>query len=159
MRLPMRRALVLIALAAGTAACVRPPLLVWEGAGPVQGVRSSSAVSADIASVAPGTRRGPWGEAPDETLQVIDSDRAEERHIHARHDLTVVLLRGHGILDVEGRRYTLRAGDVVQIGRGKAHAFTPSGRSTALGIFTPHLDGSDYVPVVAAENAAANAPR
>ena len=68
------------------------------------------------------------------------------------------MLRGRGTLTVEDRRYDLGAGDVAEVGRGKVHAFAPSGRVTALAVFTPRLDGADYVPASAVESAPANAP-
>jgi len=153
----VRRHLVaLTVLTLGALGCGRPPSLVWEGGGPARQVGLPLA-TAGLAAATPGTRRGPWGEASDETLLLMESDQAEEPHVHARHDLTVVLLRGRGTLVVEGRRYDLRGGDIAHIARGKVHAFAPAGHATALAIFTPRLEGPDSVPASAMGNAAANA--
>jgi mannose-6-phosphate isomerase-like protein (cupin superfamily) len=153
------RSLALVGLmATAGVACgyAHPATLVWEGRGPARS-GPTTAAAVELPSVGPGTRRGPWGEATDASYQLVESDRAEDPHLHARHDLTVVLLSGRGTLTVEDRRYDLRAGDVAQIARGKVHAFAPSGRAVALAIFTPRLEGADYVPASAGGNAAVNA--
>lgn len=153
------RAVALSVLLAAAAGCARgrDATLVWEGAGPPR-VESAAALSERLAPVGPGVRRGTWGESVDATFQALDSVRAEEPHVHARHDLTVVLLRGHGVLVVEGRRYALTSGDVVHVLRGRVHAFAPQGNAVALAIFTPPLDGIDYVPAGAMRNPPADAP-
>ncbi|HEY2388988.1 MAG TPA: cupin domain-containing protein [Candidatus Binatia bacterium] len=150
------RALLFVVLALVPVACGRPPSLVWEGAGPPRET-SVGGATAGLAAAGPAARRGPWGDAAGESLLLMESADAEEPHVHRRHDLTVVLLRGRGTLVVEGRRHDLHAGDVAHIARGKVHAFAPSGRATALAIFTPRLDGPDSVPASAMADAAADA--
>ncbi len=136
-----------VALALTLVSCSpRPPAtLVWEGAGAPR-AEAVTDVAARLREASTGVRRGPWGDAEDSTLQLLETDRPEESHIHARHDLTVVMLSGRGSVQIEERRYDLRAGDVLHIGRGKVHALYPEGAVTGLAIFTPRLEGPDYVP-------------
>ena len=153
------RALVVVVLGSQallSMACGRPPSLVWEGSGAARQA-SIADLTAALPAASPGIHRGPWGDGVDESLLLIDGTAAEQPHVHQRHDLTVVLLSGHGTLVVEGRRHDMRAGDVAHIGRGKVHAFAPSGRATALAIFAPRLEAPDSVPAPAIGNAAADA--
>ena len=80
-------------------------------------------------------------------VQVRDRERP---HRHALHDLTVVVLRGHGTLVRSAERVALRRGDVAAIPRGTAHWFANEARApaVALVIFVPPLDAPDVVPVV-----------
>jgi mannose-6-phosphate isomerase-like protein (cupin superfamily) len=132
------------------------PRLLWEGSGPPRAEEAGAAVLR-LPETAPGVRSGPWGESADATFQLLGVEAGEQPHVHQHHDLTVVLLRGRGVLVVEGRRQPLRAGDVVHIGRGRVHHFHPDWRTSAvgLGIYTPKLVGKDYLP--APEDAAAPA--
>jgi mannose-6-phosphate isomerase-like protein (cupin superfamily) len=145
-----------VPLALAAAACGRPPSLVWEGAGTARQA-SIADLTAGLPAAGAGIRRGPWGDATDESLLLMDSAAAEEPHVHQRHDVTVMLLRGRGTLVVEGRRHDMRAGDVAHVARGKVHAFAPSGRATALAIFSPRLEAPDSVPALAIGNAGADA--
>jgi len=80
-------------------------------------------------------------------VQVRDRERP---HRHALHDLTVVVLRGHGTLVRDAERVALRPGDAAAIPRGAAHWFANEARApaVALVIFVPPLDAPDLVPVV-----------
>jgi len=80
-------------------------------------------------------------------VQVRDRERP---HRHALHDLTVVVLRGHGTLVRDAERVALRPGDVAVIPRGTAHWFANDARApaVALVIFVPPLDAPDIIPVV-----------
>jgi mannose-6-phosphate isomerase-like protein (cupin superfamily) len=80
-------------------------------------------------------------------VQVRDRERP---HRHVLHDLTVVVLRGHGTFMRDGERVPLREGDAAAIPRGAPHWFANEGRapSLALVIFAPPLDAPDVVPVV-----------
>jgi quercetin dioxygenase-like cupin family protein len=78
--------------------------------------------------------------------QLLATVGPEKPHSHDRHDLTVVLLRGTGVLVVDGHRHVVRAGDVMHVGRGRTHHFHPRGDQPALGLamFTPRLEAPDY---------------
>ena len=121
------------------------PRLIWEGAGPPRDMGTSEWAST-LTTRQPGVRSGPWGTSPDATFQLLEAQTPERPHVHATHDLTVVLLRGRGVLRVEGRDHRMTAGDVVHIGRGRVHAFAPSPDEPTLGlaIFSPALTNSDY---------------
>ena len=107
-----------------------------------------SAVAETLVPRSPGVRAGIWGPSPAATFQLLEASTAELPHVHREHDLTVVLLRGHGVLWVEYRAHRLRAGDVVHIARGRPHHFHPAdGAVRALAIFTPTLDEVDFVPI------------
>lgn len=86
---------------------------------------------------------------------------AEKPHYHRFHDLTVIVMRGEGIIDIDGKRYPLRAGDVVQVNRGMRHYFRNTGKepSAAFVVFSPPFDGRDTVAAEApAEESAKQAP-
>src|SRR5262245_32927160 len=75
--------------------------------------------------------------------------RGQERpHHHAAHDLTVLVLRGHGMLTLGGDRLPLAAGDAAVVPRGLPHWFANEGReaSVTFAVFTPPLDAPDSVP-------------
>ena len=71
----------------------------------------------------------------------------EVPHYHRFHDLTVVVLRGGGVIDIEGRKYEMKAGDVVHVNRGVRHFFRNTGKdpSVAFVTFSPPFDGRDTV--------------
>ncbi len=73
---------------------------------------------------------------------------AELPHYHAEHDLTFVLLKGHGELYLDGKREKLSEGDIAFIPRGKVHFYTnTSVVSVLLANFSPKYDGKDSVKV------------
>jgi mannose-6-phosphate isomerase-like protein (cupin superfamily) len=71
----------------------------------------------------------------------------EVPHYHRFHDLTVVVLRGEGIMEIEGRRIALKAGDVAYVQRGVRHHFRNTGKDLAAAFitFSPPFDGRDTV--------------
>jgi len=74
---------------------------------------------------------------------------AESPHRHVAHDLTVVMLRGHGTLTRDAERVAVVAGDASVIARGTPHWFANGARTPAVSfvIFAPPLDAPDTVPV------------
>ncbi|RLJ69778.1 quercetin dioxygenase-like cupin family protein [Hydrogenivirga caldilitoris] len=73
---------------------------------------------------------------------------AELPHYHAAHDLTFVVVRGHGELYLDGKREKLSEGDTAFIPRGKVHFYTnTSVVSVLLATFSPSYDGKDSVKV------------
>jgi mannose-6-phosphate isomerase-like protein (cupin superfamily) len=71
----------------------------------------------------------------------------EQPHYHRFHDLTVVLLRGEGVLNVEQKRIAMKAGDVVHVQRGVPHFFRNGGKAPAAAfvVFSPPFDGRDTI--------------
>jgi mannose-6-phosphate isomerase-like protein (cupin superfamily) len=84
----------------------------------------------------------------------------EQPHYHRFHDLTVMVLRGEGIMDIEGRRVALKAGDVTYVQRGVRHYFRNTGKDLAAAFltFSPPFDGRDMVTAEVPAEAAAAAP-
>lgn len=73
---------------------------------------------------------------------------AELPHYHTEHDLTFVLLKGHGELYLDGKRERLSEGDVAFIPKGKVHFYTnTSVVSVLLANFSPKYDGKDSIRV------------
>jgi mannose-6-phosphate isomerase-like protein (cupin superfamily) len=76
-------------------------------------------------------------------------------HFHARHDETVVVLRGRGLYDSgsvdrkELRTTRIGPGTVLQIPRGTVHTVRVEGTEplVAYSIFSPPLDPTDRHPV------------
>jgi mannose-6-phosphate isomerase-like protein (cupin superfamily) len=73
----------------------------------------------------------------------------ESPHLHAEHDLTVVLLHGRGTIWIDSASYPMRAGDVTVVAAGTPHYFVNEAAepSAALVVFAPPLDEPDSVPV------------
>lgn len=83
------------------------------------------------------------------SYHVVQVQGAERPHLHAKHDLTVVVLAGRGTLRRDGAApLALAAGDAVAIPRGQVHWFTREGREPAVAFvtFSPPLDAPDTVP-------------
>jgi quercetin dioxygenase-like cupin family protein len=89
------------------------------------------------------------GRTPGSSYQLVQVRGGESPHRHAAHDLTVVVLRGQGVLTLAESETRLGADDVVVVPRGAVHWFTNAGRdpAVALVVFTPPLDAPDTVPV------------
>ena len=141
-------ALAAVVLAAFGVGCGTPrgPRLIWEGAGGAPRAADASEWASTLATRQPGVRVGVWGASPDATYQLLETRTPERPHVHETHDLTVVLLRRRGVLHVDGREHPMAAGDVAHIGRGRVHAFVPSGSEPTLGlaIFSPAMVQPDY---------------
>ncbi len=72
---------------------------------------------------------------------------SEVPHYHRFHDLTITVLSGQGVMDVDGKKYPLEAGDVVHVNRGLRHYFKNTGKEPAAAfvVFSPPFDGRDTV--------------
>jgi len=83
------------------------------------------------------------------SVHVVQVRGRERPHRHAQHDLVVQLLRGEGVLTLEGAQITMRVGDVVLIERGSTHWFASAPGTTAVALvtFAPPADAPDSVPV------------
>ncbi|MGH7819166.1 MAG: cupin domain-containing protein [Candidatus Binatia bacterium] len=74
--------------------------------------------------------------------------RTEERpHYHRFHDLTVSMLQGEGVLNVDQRQIEMKEGDVAHVNRGTLHFFRNTGKEPAVAfvVFSPPFDGRDTV--------------
>jgi mannose-6-phosphate isomerase-like protein (cupin superfamily) len=70
-------------------------------------------------------------------------------HVHERHDLTVVVLRGGGALTVDQRALEMSTGDAAFVPRGRSHFFRNAGNAPAVALvtFSPPFDGTDQVRI------------
>jgi len=89
------------------------------------------------------------GRTTTSSYHIVQVQGAERPHLHASHDLTVVVLAGRGTFRREGAPpLALAAGDALVIPRGQVHWFTREGSEPAVSfvIFSPPLDAPDSVP-------------
>ena len=70
-------------------------------------------------------------------------------HRHDRHDLFVVMLRGHGAMRLGDEERPVGEGSILYVPRGTPHAFRNASGAPALAyaIYAPAFDGRDRVPV------------
>jgi len=89
------------------------------------------------------------GRSPGASVHVVQVRGRERPHRHAEHDLIVQMLRGEGVLTLEGARITMRAGDTAVVERGSVHWFASAPGTTAVALvtFAPPLDAPDSVPM------------
>ncbi|OGH62862.1 MAG: hypothetical protein A3G34_16665 [Candidatus Lindowbacteria bacterium RIFCSPLOWO2_12_FULL_62_27] len=82
------------------------------------------------------------------SVHVVQVRDSEAPHVHANHDLRVVVLRGRGTLVIGHRKIRAGVGSVFEIERGTRHYFVNAGPrpAAALATFTPPYDGSDMAP-------------
>lgn len=80
------------------------------------------------------------------SFHLIRLRTTEKPHTHNNHDLTVVMLSGGARVFIEGRRYEVNPGDIVEIPRGKVHwaENRASEASEVYAVFTPPFDGKDH---------------
>jgi mannose-6-phosphate isomerase-like protein (cupin superfamily) len=72
---------------------------------------------------------------------------AEVPHRHARHELLVVILRGHGQMRIGDELRPVGEGSIVYVPRGAVHAFHNEALepSIAIAVYTPPFDGKDRI--------------
>ncbi len=70
-------------------------------------------------------------------------------HRHDRHDLLVVMLRGHGGMRIGDEERPVGEGSILWIPRGTPHAFRNASGTPAIAyaVYLPPFDGSDRVEV------------
>jgi quercetin dioxygenase-like cupin family protein len=85
---------------------------------------------------------------PAASIHLVQVQGRETPHRHVQHDLAITVLRGRGVLTLDGTARRLEAGDVAVIPRGAAHHFARTGASPAIAlvVFAPPLDTPDSVP-------------
>lgn len=98
--------------------------------------------------------------APEESFRVRELGRdlsssqhlvwirdGEMLHRHDRHDLLVVMLRGHGRMRLGDEARPVGVGSILYVPRGVVHAFTnDSGEpAVAFALYAPAFDGIDRV--------------
>jgi mannose-6-phosphate isomerase-like protein (cupin superfamily) len=82
-------------------------------------------------------------------MHVVQIRDRELLHVHERHDVIALLLRGRGTLRVGSETVRMKPGSVVAIQRAVPHAFVNESRQPAAAfvVFTPPFDGKDTVLV------------
>ena len=72
----------------------------------------------------------------------------EQPHSHERHDLFVVILRGHGTMRLGDQERPVGVDSILYVPRGTIHAFhnTSGEPAIAYAIYTPAFDGRDRTP-------------
>lgn len=88
---------------------------------------------------------------PTASIHIVQIRGAETPHVHAEHDLRVVVVRGRGTMVIRGKRISAGVGSVFEIRRGVPHFFVSGGSTpaAALATFSPPYDGKDMVPAPA----------
>ena len=93
----------------------------------------------------------PLASAPGVNHQLLRIRGAEPLHRHENHDLTIVILRGGGVLRTMAgereREEKLGVGSIVLIPRGLAHAFRNEEEGTTIAFMasSPPFDPADRV--------------
>ena len=59
--------------------------------------------------------------------------QAVKQHVHPHSEDVIVVLKGKGIFKVEGKEYSIEAGDVIYVPPGEKHGMTVG---TAMTLFT-----------------------
>jgi mannose-6-phosphate isomerase-like protein (cupin superfamily) len=74
---------------------------------------------------------------------------AETPHRHDRHDLIVVMERGHGTMRMGDATLPVGERSILYVPRGTVHAFANASIEPALAyvVYTPPFDGTDRVEV------------
>jgi quercetin dioxygenase-like cupin family protein len=96
-----------------------------------------------------GVRADQIGRTDGASYHIVQVHGSEKPHRHETHDLTVFILRGHGVLTRAAGRTPLQQGDAVVVPRGEPHWWASEGAFPAvtLVVFSPPLDAPDAVPV------------
>lgn len=80
------------------------------------------------------------------TVNFLAARTEVKRHYHAKHEETVVVLRGKGTFTMAGVAHDVKSGDVMHIPRGTIHGFVPSSDDVVVvSMFSPKFDGVDRV--------------
>jgi mannose-6-phosphate isomerase-like protein (cupin superfamily) len=81
--------------------------------------------------------------------QVVAIRTGETLHRHDRHDLLVVILRGHGRMRLGDDTREVGEGSILYVPRGSVHAFTNGSAEPAYAftVYAPPFDGKDRAPV------------
>jgi mannose-6-phosphate isomerase-like protein (cupin superfamily) len=142
-----RAALATLGLALGCAASGGPAML--DGQMPGGRLAVPLAELADRATLGPGEDFRVVEIARDGATShhVVAIRHAETPHRHDRHDLLVVMLRGHGTWRLGDETRPVGEGSVLYVPRGTVHAFAngTDAPAKAYAVYFPPFDGADRV--------------
>jgi quercetin dioxygenase-like cupin family protein len=133
----------LIVAAAGACRAPSPRVALGPAAAELDALLAAHPLAPDQ-----GVRADEIGRTAGSSYHLVQVRGSERPHRHATHDLTVLVLRGRGVLTRGGVGVALGAGDAAAIPRGEPHWFANDGpgSAVALVVFTPPLDAPDVVP-------------
>src|SRR5262245_59673838 len=140
-----RTGVLLLMASLVASACTRPTTPVVAGAIP-EGLDAFLAAH-PLAAGQP-VRADEIGRSSAASWHIVQIAGSETPHRHRLHDLSVFMLRGEGVLTLDGRRTPWQAGDASLVARDHPHWFanTGPGVSVTLAVFSPPLDAPDLVP-------------
>jgi mannose-6-phosphate isomerase-like protein (cupin superfamily) len=99
------------------------------------------------AEIAPGepVRVTELGRDADTSHHLVVLRDREPLHRHDRHALSVFLLRGHGVMHIDGDERPVGPRSLLHVPRGAVHAFINRSGAPAVAylIYTPPYDGAD----------------
>jgi quercetin dioxygenase-like cupin family protein len=136
---------LLLAWGLGSGGCTRSRAPIVAGALP-EGL--DAFIAAHPLAGGQALRADEIARGPAASWHVVQVATAERPHRHRQHDLTVVVLRGAGVLTLDGRPIAMQAGDAAVVTRDRPHWFARRGSHPAVALvtFTPALDAADSVP-------------
>jgi mannose-6-phosphate isomerase-like protein (cupin superfamily) len=140
-----RRALLLLFLLAGTATA-EPPAVIDTTFG---SERTTTAIDTllERATLRPGeaVRVTEMGRDGDTSHHLVVLRDREPLHRHDRHALIVHVLRGSGVMHIDGVERPVGPRSLVHVPRGAVHAFLNRSDAPAVAwvIYTPPFDGHD----------------
>lgn len=110
-------------------------------------VAAGALAFADAAKAkSPETPSHPFASGEFGSVFVATPSKPIAAHYHAKHDETVVVLRGMGKMRLGAIEREVRPGDLVFVPKGAIHDFRPSSEDcVAVSCFAPTFDGKDRV--------------
>jgi mannose-6-phosphate isomerase-like protein (cupin superfamily) len=135
-------------LAAGVGAADAPPA-VLDALFPNGRATLAFAALAERVKLAPGEdfRVTEIGRDTGTSHHLVAIRAAEVPHRHERHDLLVVMLRGHGRMRVGAEERPVGEGSILYVPRGAVHAFRNDAAEPAVAyaVYLPAFDGKDRI--------------
>lgn len=128
--------------------CAIPVLAVFAlgGQDPSPRLDSATRVADQLKKDHPDLGTHLFSEGLNATVNIINTSKSVPAHYHAKHDETVILVRGSGVMRLGDKEHAVRAGDLMFIPQGTPHAFTPQGDDVvAVSVFSPKFDGKDRI--------------
>ena len=130
---------------------VAPPAAVVDALLPEARLTESLAALADSETLAPDEefRLREIGRDANTSHHLVWIRDREQPHRHDRHDLLVVMLRGHGFMRLGDEEREVGEGSILYVPRGTPHAFRNASDAVAVAyaVYAPAFDGTDRVSV------------
>lgn len=144
----MRRLIVLFLAACLTACTTTGPALLLPADTGLTASRAAGLVEAHPIPADRNIHSVPLGRTESLSYHLVQIRDRESPHIHARHDLVVTVLHGHGELHDGTRALPMQSGDSAVVRRGQPHYFVNFARDpvAAFVTFAPPFDGNDNIP-------------